>query len=137
MSRLTELVLAVVSGLVLLWVCLVAFFWWARPSGQGLMEAVRLGPDVIRLTRRLAADRTLSCSLRVRLWLLLAYLLSPIDLIPDFIPGVGYADDAIIVVLVIRSVLRAAGTQAIERHWPGSPEGLQAVLRFGGAHSKA
>ena len=57
----------------------------------------------------------------MRLWLLLGYLALPIDLVPDFIPVLGYADDAIVVALVLRSVVRRAGPDAIERHWPGTP----------------
>ena len=53
-------------------------------------------------------------------------------MIPDFIPVVGYADDAIIVAWVLRSVTRAAGPEALDRHWPGTPEGLQAVKRVAG-----
>jgi uncharacterized membrane protein YkvA (DUF1232 family) len=66
---------------------------------------------------------------RVRLVLLLAYLLSPIDLVPDFVPVIGYADDAVIVALVLRSVLKRAGPEALQRHWPGSPAGLDIILR--------
>lgn len=67
---------------------------------------------------------------RVRLWLLLLYLASPIDLIPDFIPVLGYADDAIIVAATLRSVGRHAGPDAISRHWPGTPDGLVALRRL-------
>jgi uncharacterized membrane protein YkvA (DUF1232 family) len=63
-------------------------------------------------------------------WLLLAYLASPIDLVPDFVPVLGYADDAIVVAAVLRSVVRAAGPQVLESHWPGSPEGLAALRRL-------
>jgi uncharacterized membrane protein YkvA (DUF1232 family) len=52
--------------------------------------------------------------------LLIAYLASLIDLIPDFIPVLGYAEDAIIVAVALRSVIRHAGPDAIERHWPGT-----------------
>ncbi|MBA4101678.1 MAG: hypothetical protein C0488_05530, partial [Arthrobacter sp.] len=86
-------------------------------------------PDLLRLVRRLAADRTLAAGVRVRLVLLLAYLLLPIDLVPDFVPVIGYADDAVIVALVLRSVLKRAGPGALERHWPGSPAGLEIILR--------
>jgi uncharacterized membrane protein YkvA (DUF1232 family) len=64
--------------------------------------------------------------------LLLAYLLSPIDLVPDFIPVIGYADDAVIVALVLRSVIKRAGADAIRRHWPGSPAGLDVILKAAG-----
>jgi uncharacterized membrane protein YkvA (DUF1232 family) len=69
---------------------------------------------------------------RVRLWLLLGYLALPVDLVPDFIPVIGYADDAVIVALALRSVTRHAGADALERHWPGTPEGLAAVRRLAG-----
>jgi len=69
---------------------------------------------------------------RVRLWLLLGYLAIPIDLVPDFVPVLGYADDAIIVSLVLRSVVRPAGTPVVRGHWPGSDDGLAALGRLTG-----
>jgi uncharacterized membrane protein YkvA (DUF1232 family) len=63
---------------------------------------------------------------------LLAYLLFPIDLVPDFIPLVGYADDAVIVAVGLRWVIRAAGVEPIDRHWTGTAEGLRAVKRLTG-----
>ena len=77
-----------------------------RPRGGLMRQALRLLPDVLRLLPRLAAERSLPRGVRVRLALLLAYLASPIDLVPDFIPVVGYADDAIIVAAVLRSVVQ-------------------------------
>jgi uncharacterized membrane protein YkvA (DUF1232 family) len=62
--------------------------------------------------------------------LLLVYLALPIDLIPDFIPVVGYADDVVIVALVLRSATRRAGPAALVKHWPGTPEGLTALKRL-------
>jgi uncharacterized membrane protein YkvA (DUF1232 family) len=119
-------------GLALLvaWVALVAAMVVARPKGQLLTEALRLLPDVLRLLRRLAGDRSLPGGVRVRLWLLLGYLAIPVDLVPDFVPVLGYADDAIIVTWVLRSVVRRAGPDAVRRHWPGSQDGLDAVWRL-------
>ena len=114
------------------WLILVAVLWRFRPRAGVASEALRAVPDVLRLTHRLARDRTLPRSLRLRLWLLLGYLASPIDLVPDFIPVIGYADDAIVVALVLRSVVRRAGRDAVERHWTGSPAALEAVERLAG-----
>ncbi len=97
-----------------------------------LRDALRLLPDVIRLVRRLAGDPTLPRGIRVRLFLLVGYLILPVHLIPDFIPVVGYADDAIIVAWALRSVARVAGPEALDRHWPGTPEGLRVVQRLAG-----
>jgi uncharacterized membrane protein YkvA (DUF1232 family) len=89
-------------------------------------------PDVLRLVRRLAADKNLPRGIRIRLGLLLAYLALPIDLIPDFIPILGYADDAIIVTAVLRSVVRRAGIDAVRAHWPGTDDGFTALARLTG-----
>jgi uncharacterized membrane protein YkvA (DUF1232 family) len=119
----------VVAGIVLLWLVLVAALWAARPDELRLRELLRLLPDVLRLVRRLAADRALPRGVRVRLWLLLGYLALPVDLVPDFVPVLGYADDAVVVALVLRSVVRHAGPDAVARHWPGTPAGLAALRR--------
>lgn len=121
------MLLAAAAGLLVLWAAGVLALWWTRPDDLTLRAALRLLPDVVRLVRRLAADPALPRGVRLRLLLLLGYLALPIDLVPDVLPVVGYADDVLVVALVLRSVVRAAGPQALERHWPGSPEGLAAV----------
>lgn len=128
-----EAALALLGGLALVWaVLVVALCVRARSVGDPtrLRDLLRLLPDVMRLVRRLAADPTLPRGLRVRLGLLVAYLVLPIDLVPDFVPVVGYADDAIVVALALRSVVRVAGAEALDRHWPGTPEGLGALKRL-------
>jgi uncharacterized membrane protein YkvA (DUF1232 family) len=119
-------------GVLLAWAALVIILLLARPKGSLVKEAIRLLPDTLRLLRRLAADRVLPRSVRVQLWFLFAYLALPIDLIPDFIPVIGYADDAIIVCLVLRSVVRRAGPDALRRNWPGTQDGLRALWRVAG-----
>ncbi len=121
---------ALVAGVLLLWLGLLVLLWLRRPDDLTVREALRLLPDVLRLVRRLAADRSLPTGVRVRLWLLLGYLLSPVDLVPDVLPVVGYADDAVLVAWVLRSVVRRAGAAALERHWPGTPAGLAVVRRL-------
>jgi uncharacterized membrane protein YkvA (DUF1232 family) len=119
----------VLGGLLLCWLVLMAVLWATRPDDLRLRDLLRLLPDVLRLVHRLAGDGTLPRGVRVRLWLLLGYLALPIDLVPDFVPVLGHADDAIVVALVLRSVVRHAGAAAIDRHWPGTPDGLAALRR--------
>ncbi|MEU4512371.1 DUF1232 domain-containing protein [Nonomuraea wenchangensis] len=127
-----DLLIGVAVALLVAWVALIGVLAVVRPRGGLLREALRLLPDVLRLVRRLAGDPELPRGVRVRLALLLAYLAFPIDLVPDFIPVLGYADDAVIVIAVLRSVVRRAGLQAVRRHWPGTDDGFAALTRLTG-----
>jgi uncharacterized membrane protein YkvA (DUF1232 family) len=127
-----DLLLGVTTALLLAWLALVVALLIARPCGGLLREALRVLPDVLRLVGRLAGDKTLPRGVRIRLGLLLAYLAIPIDLIPDFIPVLGYADDAIIVTAVLRGVVRRAGRDAVRAHWAGTNDGFAAVARLTG-----
>jgi uncharacterized membrane protein YkvA (DUF1232 family) len=122
----------IAAGLLAGWLVLLVALLVARPRGPLLGEALRILPDLLRVVRRLAADRALPRGVRIRLWLLLAYLALPFDLIPDVIPVLGYADDAILVALVLRMVVRRAGADAVRARWPGSEDGLAALGRLTG-----
>lgn len=87
-------------------------------------------PDCVVLFRRLLADPQVSRWRKVLLLALIAYLAMPIDLVPDFIPVAGQLDDAIIVVFVLRTVLRAGGRALLARHWPGPDSSLAVVTRL-------
>ena len=92
----------------------------------------RFVPDCVVLFRRLVSEPRVS---RVRKLLLLgmvAYLAMPFDLIPDFIPVAGQLDDAILVALVLRTVLRGASAHLVREHWPGPETSLDVVLRLAG-----
>lgn len=135
LSAFWQALFATAAGIVVLWLALaVTLYLLGRKLGSPtrLRDALRLIPDVVRLLRRMAADPTLPRGVHIRLGALLAYLVFPIDLIPDFIPVIGYADDVIIVIVVLRSVARRAGVQTIDRHWPGTAEGLYAVKQLAG-----
>jgi uncharacterized membrane protein YkvA (DUF1232 family) len=127
-----ELLLGIAAAMLVTWLALLVTLAIVRPRGGLLHEALRLLPDVLRLVRRLCADPELPRGVRVRLALLLAYLAFPLDLVPDFIPMLGYADDAIIVTAVLRSVVRRAGLTAVRRHWPGTQDGFTALCRLTG-----
>lgn len=90
-------------------------------------------PDCAVLFKRLMTDERVPRRRKLVLGLLAAYLASPIDLVPDFIPVAGQLDDAILVALVLRSLVRQAGTGLIREHWPGPEPSLRAVLKLAGA----
>jgi uncharacterized membrane protein YkvA (DUF1232 family) len=127
-----EIVIAVAVGVVATWAVLVVLLIVATPRDVDLRAVARLVPDVLRLLRALATDRTLPRSVRLRIWLLIAYLALPIDLIPDFVPVVGYADDVVITILVLRSAVRRVGNEALDRLWAGAPSGLDALRTLAG-----
>ena len=112
-----DLLLGLAAGLLLAWVALIAVMVIARPRGGLLDESLRL---------RAAGG------VRAGLALLLVYLAFPFDLVPDFIPVLGYADDAIIVAAVLRWAVRQAGIEAIRRQWPGTSDGFAGLCRITG-----
>lgn len=121
--------------------------WWplwlyARryPGTVGLRDALQLLPDLLRLLQGLITDKAVQRGVRVKLALLLVYLLIPVDLVPDFLPVIGYADDIIILAVALRFAVRSAGPEPLRRHWQGTTAGLAFIeklagLRSGGAPS--
>ena len=59
----------------------------------------------------------------------------PIDLVPDFIPVLGYADDANIVTMTLRGVARRTGTGELRRHWVGTEDDFTTLCRLTGLSS--
>jgi uncharacterized membrane protein YkvA (DUF1232 family) len=127
---LTDILISVAATLLAAWLLLAAALIVARARGAPLTEGLRLLPDVLRHLRRLAADRTLPRAVRARAWIALAWLLSPIDLIPEFLPVIGPIDDIIVVTILLRSMIRRAGPETVQRHWPGTPKGLAVLARL-------
>jgi len=127
-----DVLIGLAGALMVSWLALVVALLLVRPKGNILREALRILPDLIRLLKSLATDRTQPKVVRIRLGLLMAYLAFPIDLIPDFIPVLGYADDAIIVIAVLRSVVRRLGLAPVRGHWPGTDDGFNALCKATG-----
>jgi uncharacterized membrane protein YkvA (DUF1232 family) len=89
-------------------------------------------PDCIVLISRLARDRRISRPRRAALFVALAYLALPIDLVPDFLPGIGQLDDAVVLGLALRLVVHGGGTEIVREAWPGPEASLTLVLRAAG-----
>jgi uncharacterized membrane protein YkvA (DUF1232 family) len=130
---------SVAAGIAVIWSALVVVLWvQSRRAGRSVdwREMMRLVPDVLRLIRRLTLDPDVPRATRWWLLALLGYLLLPIDLIPDFIPVLGFADDAIVIVIGLRIAIHSAGEPAIRRHWPGTPDGLDSLLALSTSRTK-
>jgi uncharacterized membrane protein YkvA (DUF1232 family) len=128
-----DLLIGVGGAVLVCWLLLIGTLAWSRPGSGVVREALRLLPDTLRLVTALARDRGLPRGVRIRLWLLLGYLASPVDLVPDFIPVIGYADDVVVTGWALRSVIRRAGVDAMRRHWRGTPTGWAVLLRLAGS----
>jgi len=120
-------------GLLAVWAILIGVLFVLRPRGIPLAELLRVIPDVLRLVRRLVGDRGVPFQVRAALVVLLVWLVSPIDLIPEFIPVLGPVDDAIVTVLILRYVRRRLGIEALRSRWAGTPEGFALLVRIIGS----
>jgi uncharacterized membrane protein YkvA (DUF1232 family) len=89
-------------------------------------------PDCVVLTSRLARDKRISRPRRAVLWLVLAYLAFPIDLVPDFLPVAGQLDDAVLLGLALRVLVRGGSSDLVRQAWPGPQASLTIVLRAAG-----
>jgi uncharacterized membrane protein YkvA (DUF1232 family) len=115
----------VASGLVLAWLAVVTLLWIFRPRGVRLGELVRVVPDIVRLCRSLVRDPGVPLGVKAAIFGLLLWLLSPIDLVPEFLPVIGPLDDVVVAVLVLRYARRRVGDDVLRQRWPGSPEGYR------------
>ena len=118
-------VLLVYAGLV--GALIVAAHW------ASVRDAARFVPDCIVLVRRLVGDPRVPRRHKLLLGAIVGYLALPFDLVPDFIPVAGHVDDALVVVLALRAVLRGSGSELLREHWRGPESSLALVLRLAGA----
>lgn len=127
------LIVEIVVGLVLVWAGLLLVFWLLRPRGVGVRELVRVVPDLLRLIRSIIGDRRAPLDVRLVLAGLLLWIISPIDLIPEFLPGIGPLDDVIVAVVALRYTRRRLGVDNLRRRWAGSDDGFALLMRVVGA----
>ena len=104
------------------------------PEGRSIQsrklvtDAVSLVPNLIKLISRLVKDPRVPRRSKIALGLAAAYVATPIDLIPEVIPVVGWADDLLFLMLAIDSLIERAGKEVVEEHWDG-PVDLLSVIR--------
>jgi uncharacterized membrane protein YkvA (DUF1232 family) len=125
-----NIALPLIAGLAVLWLALLVVLLVAKPDTSIVTDTLWIVPDTIRLIRRLTTDKTLHRDVRARLRFVAAYVALPVDVVPNFIPVLGYADDSILMALTLRTVVRHAGIAPIQHHWSGTREGLSALARL-------
>jgi len=81
-------------------------------------------PRLARMIASLLADRQVPTTVKIALGLVAVYLASPVDLIPDFIPFVGYLDDLVLAAIVVDALVMSVERPTLLRYWPGSPASL-------------
>ena len=127
-------VAAILLALVALWAALLVVFWVLRPKDVSVRELLGLIPDILRLLRSLIGDRSAPLDVRLVLIGLVAWIVSPIDLIPEFIPVLGPMDDVVVAIVAMRYVRRASGPTTSDSAGSGSEAGFAMLLtghRFG------
>lgn len=90
---------------------------------------LRALPDVVRLALRLVADPVLPRAVKIALAAAAAYLLSPVDILPDFVPLLGYVDDLLLISVLVDGILNWVDRALVLKYWPGSPASLDTVAR--------
>ncbi len=125
-------ILVALGSVVAIWLALAGVLVLAG-RGPLAREVASLIPNLTLLFARLLGDARVPRRAKLALAVGAAYLAMPIDLVPDFIPVVGSLDDAIVVALVMRYVLRSTEPSVMRGHWRGEPRTLEHLLRAAGA----
>ena len=129
-----RLLIGILLGLLGTWVALLILLWVFRPRNASLRDLVSVVPDLVRLIRSLLADRQTPFGVRLALTVLLAWIVNPIDLIPEFIPVIGPLDDVVVAVLVLRYVRRRIGLSELRARWPGTDAGFALLFAVIGSN---
>ena len=90
-------------------------------------EAVMLLPNVVKLLTRLMRDRRVSMRRKAFIGAVIIYVVSPVDLIPDFVIGIGRLDDLVLVSLAIDHLMSGTDEAVVREHWDGTEDGLDLV----------
>ena len=106
--------------------------WWQLAGHPAVVRAGGLWAVLrqAQLAFRLLRDERVPTAVKLVVPATLLYLISPIDVVPEFIPVLGPLDDAILAALVVRHLVRRAGREVVAEAWPGEPAALERMLRL-------
>jgi uncharacterized membrane protein YkvA (DUF1232 family) len=100
--------------------------------GMWMKEAALALPNLVKLVYRLMRDKRIPLKSKAVLGAILGYLVVPIDVVPDFIPVVGQADDLLLLAYAVRHIIEVAGTEIVLEYWDGSQDVLELVGQITG-----
>jgi uncharacterized membrane protein YkvA (DUF1232 family) len=107
-----------------------------RSRQELAVEAILLVPNTVKLLTRLMRDRRVSMRRKALIGAVIVYVVSPVDLIPDFVIGIGRLDDVVLVSLAIDHLMSGADEAIVREHWDGTEDGLDLIRSaFGWAAS--
>lgn len=95
-----------------------------------LREYALLAPRLVKLVWRLARDPRVPARSKAVLFILAGYLASPVDLLPDFIPGVGHLDDLVVAAFALDQILNRVPPEIVREHWEGDEDVLEIVRQI-------
>jgi len=97
---------------------------FAGESGNKFTGYLLALPDFFILLCRLAVDKRVTSSQKLFIGGIIAYVMLPIDIIPDFIPLIGYVDDLVLVVYGLNLILNELDKQILLDNWSGEEDVL-------------
>lgn len=119
--------LLVIIGLLALLLIVIAFY--LRIRGASLGAVMRFIPNLASLVGALYRDERVPAQAKIVLTALMAYLATPFDIIPDFIPLLGYLDDVIVAAVALDGLFNQIDGDVIREHWHGDQDTLAIVQR--------
>ena len=94
-----------------------------------MKQLLRALPNLVRLIAKLVTDPTLPRAAKIALAAAMVYLASPLDLVPDFIPFLGYLDDLMLAAVLIDGLLNYVDRALVLKYWPGTADSLERIAR--------
>ena len=124
----THALLVAIGIAVVVWLVAVAALMVSGRTVEA-KQLARLLPDLAALLRELLRDPRVSRGSKVLVGIAIVWVISPIDLLPEFLPVIGPLDDVVVVALVLRRLVKKAGPDVVRDHWRGDPAMLERALR--------
>jgi len=90
------------------------------------VEYIMILPDLFYLVCRLFGDSRVPTKNKLHLGIAIVYCISPIDILPDLIPG-GFTDDAILLIKTLSDLINSVDNEIIQEHWAGEENIIKVI----------